>query len=280
MDTNESFRLVMARGPIPDKIFNLIGEEMTLGRDASNHITVNDPEVSRRHARLFAQGGVFVIEDLGSTNGTFVNGARITGPYILTDGDEIGIGETVGLVYQASPGTGMETVVAPDVAPEPVVAPPPPFEVQPQETPQIPFDSDPFPEPEPSAELAPPPFPEAEPYSSPPLFEPAEPTPAPPPPFAETPAPPPLMPAEPKPSRPPVSAIPAPPPAYEPPVEEKKSRKGLLIGCGCLALIFLCAIVSGFAYLLWEAPVEFWDDPLNNFESLFKPITGLILLFL
>ncbi len=49
---SQSFQLVMQKGPNPGKIFELAQEEATIGRDISNRIVINDPEVSRRHARL------------------------------------------------------------------------------------------------------------------------------------------------------------------------------------------------------------------------------------
>ena len=66
----------------------------TIGREGCD-ITVSDPDVSRRHAALQDSHGSLSIEDLGSTNGTFVNGERISGPRALADGDEVQIGSTV-----------------------------------------------------------------------------------------------------------------------------------------------------------------------------------------
>ena len=66
----------------------------TIGREGCD-ITLSDPDVSRRHAAVETSNGGLSIEDLGSTNGTFVNGERITAPRALRDGDEIQIGSTV-----------------------------------------------------------------------------------------------------------------------------------------------------------------------------------------
>lgn len=66
----------------------------TIGREGCD-ITLSDPDVSRRHAAVEMSNGGLSIEDLGSTNGTFVNGERITAPRALRDGDEIQIGSTV-----------------------------------------------------------------------------------------------------------------------------------------------------------------------------------------
>jgi len=96
-----NFRLVMRSGPTVGKIFPLDKAELFVGRDLSNDVVINDPEISRRHARLFQQGNSFVLEDLGSTNGTFVNGQRLIGPNILHPGDSITFGERMGLIFEA-----------------------------------------------------------------------------------------------------------------------------------------------------------------------------------
>ncbi|HEC23131.1 MAG TPA: FHA domain-containing protein [Chloroflexi bacterium] len=102
MQPGASFRLIVRRGPQPNQQYELTRDTVTLGRDITNDIVINDPEVSRHHARLLrmASGG-YSIEDLRSTNGTFVNRQRITGPHQLSNGDLIGLGETVTLAYEA-----------------------------------------------------------------------------------------------------------------------------------------------------------------------------------
>jgi hypothetical protein len=96
-----SFRLIVRRGPQPNQIYELNKGIITLGRDITNDIVINDPEVSRHHCRLTQGGGGYTIEDLGSTNGTFVNGQRLSGPRPMTHGDMVGLGETVTLAYEA-----------------------------------------------------------------------------------------------------------------------------------------------------------------------------------
>lgn len=98
--------LIIERGGAANTEFALSGEESQIGRwDADNGIFPDvdldpfdaDAKVSRRHARVIYRGGVFVIEDLGSTNGTFVNRGRrlLPGiPQVLSDGDEIIVGKT------------------------------------------------------------------------------------------------------------------------------------------------------------------------------------------
>lgn len=97
-----SFRLIVRRGPQPNQIYELNKGIITLGRDITNDIVINDPEVSRHHSRLTQGGGGYTLEDLGSTNGTFVNGQRLTGARPLSPGDTIGMGETVTLAYESA----------------------------------------------------------------------------------------------------------------------------------------------------------------------------------
>lgn len=118
------YQLTMRAGPTPGKVFPLMKSELLIGRDPSNDIVINDAEVSRKHARITVQAGGFVIEDLGSTNGTFVNGQRLLGPHVLRAGEVILFGENVSLVFEAIYDENA-TVVAP-VSPQPAYAPPPP----------------------------------------------------------------------------------------------------------------------------------------------------------
>ena len=92
-----SFRLVLKSGAEVGKIFPVEGEQVTIGRELNNDIAISDPEISRRHAHIFLQGVNYVIEDLGSTNGTSVNGQRLVGPYILRPGELITLGENTHL---------------------------------------------------------------------------------------------------------------------------------------------------------------------------------------
>jgi predicted component of type VI protein secretion system len=66
----------------------------TIGRENCD-VTIPDPEISRRQAQVHAEGDAVAIEDLGSTNGTFVNGRQINGRETLQPGDEVRFGDTV-----------------------------------------------------------------------------------------------------------------------------------------------------------------------------------------
>ena len=126
------FQLIMRSGPTPGASFILEGDQLTVGRDATNEIVINDAEISRRHARLTFQGGKYVLEDLGSTNGTFVNGQRLAGPRVLKAGEVVQFGEQIMLVFEATTIDAGATVVSPRVAsavpsvPRPSTPPPPP----------------------------------------------------------------------------------------------------------------------------------------------------------
>jgi len=95
------FQFVMRSGPTPGATYSLEGDQLVIGRDSSSGIAINDAEVSRKHARLNFQGGKYVIEDLGSTNGTFVNGQRLTSSVVLKSGDVVSLGEQIVLLYEA-----------------------------------------------------------------------------------------------------------------------------------------------------------------------------------
>src|SRR5512141_2555797 len=126
------FQLVMRSGPTPGATFSLEGDQLIIGRDTSSNIAINDAEISRKHARLTFQGGKYVIEDLGSTNGTFVNGQRLASPAVLKSGDVVSLGEQIVLMYEALAGDPGATVMSarksqprPAAAPAPAPAPAP-----------------------------------------------------------------------------------------------------------------------------------------------------------
>jgi hypothetical protein len=73
-----------------------IGEELTVGRAATATIGMPDDSfVSQLHARVYREAGSTMVEDLGSTNGTYLNGKRLTAPERITKGDRVQIGNTV-----------------------------------------------------------------------------------------------------------------------------------------------------------------------------------------
>lgn len=141
---DSAFRLVMRTGPTVGKVYPLDKNEVFIGRDLANDISINDPEISRRHARIFLQGNNFILEDLGSTNGTMVNGQRLMGPYMLRPGELIVLGEQVSLLFEsAMPDSDATVAAASNKMPETRVSQPAPA-ARPQ----------PQPEPEPSFQPA------------------------------------------------------------------------------------------------------------------------------
>lgn len=76
------------------KTFDL-SQEMTIGRAEKCQLVLDDTYVSQVHARIFPRGEQVMIEDLGSTNGTYVNRRRVTAPSELQRGDKVKIGKTV-----------------------------------------------------------------------------------------------------------------------------------------------------------------------------------------
>lgn len=127
------YRLVMRQGPNPGQIYELDRTEVSIGRDIANDVVINDAEVSRKHARLTLEADRYKIEDLNSTNGTYIDGQRLIGPHLLAIGEVIMFGDNVGVVFDAEPIDLDATVPSPiDLGSTPVAAIPMPIESQPQ----------------------------------------------------------------------------------------------------------------------------------------------------
>jgi predicted component of type VI protein secretion system len=121
--------LVVTGGPLAGQRFELEGELVVGREDAA--ITLDDPEVSRRHAVVRVREAGVEIEDLSSLNGTFVNGRRIAAPTALARGDRIEVGMTSFEIESPAPGAATvvsrrpaaaATVVAPSALQRPAVA--------------------------------------------------------------------------------------------------------------------------------------------------------------
>jgi DNA-binding winged helix-turn-helix (wHTH) protein len=87
----------------------LVDGENVLGRDEALLARVDGPGVSRRHARIDVRDGRATLVDLGSKNGTFVDGARLEGPRALRDGDTIRLGRRVSVVFRSHAADPTET---------------------------------------------------------------------------------------------------------------------------------------------------------------------------
>jgi|GEM_PF-5271128 len=88
-------QLVVRQGVQTGKVFPLGRRPVVLGRDEKADILLPDPEVSRLHARISWFEAQYIIEDLRSTNGTYLNGSLLRTPEPLNHGDKIAMGQTV-----------------------------------------------------------------------------------------------------------------------------------------------------------------------------------------
>lgn len=87
--------LIVAEGPNAGRCYPLANGEITIGRQQGHTITLVDDLVSRNHARIAAERGQGIVTDLGSTNGTFLNGKQVEGSHPLRPGDRLQIGAAV-----------------------------------------------------------------------------------------------------------------------------------------------------------------------------------------
>jgi pSer/pThr/pTyr-binding forkhead associated (FHA) protein len=160
--TGSHYRLVVRQGPIPGQIFELNQPVINIGRDISNDFVINDAEVSRKHARLSLEGDRYKIEDLDSTNGTYIDGQRLIGPHLLSLGEVIMLGDNVGVVFEGEPSEPDLTIPGTlDLGSTPVAAIPTPVDnyVPPPVSPTMGSENFPQPpagvlEPEPETEQA------------------------------------------------------------------------------------------------------------------------------
>lgn len=125
------YQLIIQKGPEPGKIFPLTSASVTIGRDPMVEITIDDAEVSRQHTRLTRSYSGYQVHDLGSTNGTYLDGVRLGGEAVtLQPGQILTLGSGVSIIYQvvSSPKEAYESAVlatmldAPTPSPEDVLA--------------------------------------------------------------------------------------------------------------------------------------------------------------
>jgi DNA-binding winged helix-turn-helix (wHTH) protein len=96
--------LIGQTGPLNGERFS-VADEMIIGRDATCTVVVTDRQVSRYHARITLKDGSALLEDLGSKNGTYLNGDVISEPFILQDGDVIQVALVQQFIYLSSDAT-------------------------------------------------------------------------------------------------------------------------------------------------------------------------------
>lgn len=214
-------RLVMRTGPTPGKVIDLTEDSLTIGREPSNEIPINDAEISRKHARLSVQGDNYVIEDLGSTNGTFVNGQRLMGPHVLKPGEIVSFGEQISCTYEAISEVDANATI---ISSKPAAPPPTAPSVQPMP----PSASEPKP-------AAPPPPPPSQPRPAQ-MATPSQPKPVPPPAYAgQVPAGPPTPGA-------------AKPPAAKPPAKAGGGSGRTIAIIAIVLILCVCCACIGFFY--------------------------------
>lgn len=88
-------RLVITDGPLAGTTLPLSGSQVLVGRSPGNTLVLDDDYASNRHARLFPGDGGWWLEDLGSTNGTYIDGQRVTAAEEIRPGVPVRIGQTV-----------------------------------------------------------------------------------------------------------------------------------------------------------------------------------------
>ncbi|MEK9663920.1 MAG: FHA domain-containing protein [Candidatus Nanopelagicales bacterium] len=86
--------LVVTEGPLQNTVIPLGTAQITIGRAPDSTLVIDDDYASSRHARIYPGEGGWIVEDLGSTNGTWIDRTRITSPTILTPGAPLRIGRT------------------------------------------------------------------------------------------------------------------------------------------------------------------------------------------
>ena len=94
--------------------------EVLIGRVKGNDIVLGKSNISKRHSRIVVKDGKIILIDLKSTNGTFVNGEKITGPHVMQEGDKIFIGDFTIEVRETGGGAAMgSSAGAPSMQPFP-----------------------------------------------------------------------------------------------------------------------------------------------------------------
>jgi hypothetical protein len=103
MSENVTPKLVATRGKFARQSWVIERTPLVIGREADCDIILNEPKISRQHVRLTQTAeGRFQVEDLESTNGTWVNGVPLKGARLLEDGDELDLARMVTMVFVAS----------------------------------------------------------------------------------------------------------------------------------------------------------------------------------
>jgi diguanylate cyclase (GGDEF)-like protein len=100
--------LTVLRGENVGALYSIEADETVIGRSTEVGITLPDDSLSRQHARIRREGAQYLIEDLGSTNGTFVDGERLEKPHALEDGSRIHLGSRTVLHFRLHDAVELE----------------------------------------------------------------------------------------------------------------------------------------------------------------------------
>ena len=87
-------KLVVIEGPLLGTVIPLTDTQVTIGRAPDSTLVIDDDYASSRHARIYLAEGTWIVEDLGSTNGTWIDRTRITTPTVLPVGAPLRVGRT------------------------------------------------------------------------------------------------------------------------------------------------------------------------------------------
>lgn len=112
MESQKQHMLVVTDGPDVGKTYPLQGMICTMGRSADNTVVIDSSRVSRHHAQIRLLPTGTMIEDLGSTNGTWLNGRRVVEPRTLSPGDQIRVADQVTYEYAVEDPGGAATIVS------------------------------------------------------------------------------------------------------------------------------------------------------------------------
>lgn len=102
---NQQPVLYIREGDLAGQSFNITSEEFVVGRGSNCELTLPDRQVSRNHAKVMLEDGKYRLHDMGSRNGTHVNGKQVEGSVDLHDGDEIQIAFAVKMVFIGTDAT-------------------------------------------------------------------------------------------------------------------------------------------------------------------------------
>lgn len=97
--------LIVREGQLVGQRWTLEPEEFLIGRGSDCHLVLPERQVSRHHVKILQDNGRYLLQDLGSKNGTHLNGKQVTGTVPLQDGDEIQIALAVKLVFVGTDAT-------------------------------------------------------------------------------------------------------------------------------------------------------------------------------